>query len=296
MRTLIATTLLLLAAASRAAAADPSIDLAQARDAFQRGDCEAAVPLFKDLLYPRPSLTDAGELAEAHVVLGICHHRTGAGDEAEREFTEALQFDLEITIDPGIDKGASERLEEVKRRYKKKLEDEEEKRKLAEERDALKRALANMVVIEKRPYYVNFIPFGAGQFQNGDTGWGLFFSASQGVTGAASVILWSYQVIKYGFPIEPPREDFSHVRRVQEFQVVTGIACLGLMGAGIIHALMNYQPTVQRKADESLLPDHLRDKPAPKKPAEKPGKAPTSILLFPTADAQGAAVQLTWRF
>ncbi len=285
MRPLIASVALLLVVPSRAAAADPTIDLGRARDAFQRGECTEAVPLFTTLLYPEPQLSDAGELAEAHVSLGICHFRDGAEERAVDEFEKALAFDIDVSINPLIDKPASQRLEEVKKRYKQKLKDDEDKRKLAEERDALKRALANMVVIEKRPYYVNFIPFGAGQFQNGDNGWGMFFSVSEGVTGATSAILWAYQVLRWGFPIDPPVEDYSTVHRIQQIQVATGIACIGLIGAGIIHALMNYEPTVQRKADESLLPDHLRDKP-PKK----------SFLLVPTEDAQGATLQMTWRF
>ncbi|HTM23047.1 MAG TPA: hypothetical protein VL172_21150, partial [Kofleriaceae bacterium] len=253
-----------------------------------QGHCDQAIPLFKSLHYPDPSLSDSGELAEAHVVLGICQLRGGEREEADREFWKALKFDVDITIDPGLDKPASERLEEIRKRYKQKQKDDDEKRKLAEERDALKRALANMVVIEKRPYYVNFIPFGAGQFQNGDEGWGLFFSVSEGVTGATSAILWAYQVLRWGFPIAPETTDANTVTRIQQVQVTTGIACLALIGAGIIHALMNYQPTVQRKPDESLLPDHLREKPAP------PPKR--SLLLLPTPDAHGASLQLTWRF
>lgn len=42
--------------------------------------------------------------------------------------------------------------------------------------------------IEKRSMLVNFIPFGAGQFQQGRTGWGAAFAISEGVMAVLSIV------------------------------------------------------------------------------------------------------------
>src|SRR5690348_9791173 len=47
------------------------------------------------------------------------------------------------------------------------------------------------------PYAVNFVPFGVGQFHNGDTNKGIGFAVAEGVTGATSVGIWLYLTDHY---------------------------------------------------------------------------------------------------
>src|SRR5439155_9857202 len=42
--------------------------------------------------------------------------------------------------------------------------------------------------VEKRSYIVNFVPFGAGQFQQDRTRWGVLFAITEGVMALTSVI------------------------------------------------------------------------------------------------------------
>lgn len=60
---------------------------------------------------------------------------------------------------------------------------EEERRWLAE----LTKLAGTEKVVERRSRALAFVPFGVGQFQNGDVGWGIFFAASQALAGGASI-------------------------------------------------------------------------------------------------------------
>src|SRR5262245_50008728 len=42
-------------------------------------------------------------------------------------------------------------------------------------------------IAEKRSRMISFVPFGAGQFQNGDTGLGILFMASQALAAGSSI-------------------------------------------------------------------------------------------------------------
>ena len=55
-------------------------------------------------------------------------------------------------------------------------------------------------------HYVNFIPFGAGQLQNGGRGKGFGFAIAEGVTGAASAGIWLYLVDRYPDGRVPPED------------------------------------------------------------------------------------------
>jgi tetratricopeptide (TPR) repeat protein len=290
----LAVILFVLAAVPTAASAAPSADLVRAREAFQRGDYPVAIPLLNYLLYPTPRLSDRSELAEAHLLLGVAYFETGNHGEARAEFDKALRQDEGLQLDPlFVSKEAVDFFERSKDAFKKKAKEDADKRRLAEELAAYRKALANLIVIEKRPYYVNFIPFGAGQFQNGDNGKGIFFSVAQGLTGGTSAIIFGYHAIKYGFGGQVPREEASGVRRQQQIQIGAGIACLGLMAWGIVDSLMNYEPAIQRTADESLLPDDFK----PDLPRRRRGKrGPSSFRITPAPQPGGGGVVMSWEF
>lgn len=283
----------LLAVRGSSAAASPSEDLAKARELYRAGDCAGAVPTLTYLLYPDPRLAASGDLVEAHVLLGVCHLSGGDRRAALSEFEEALFLSPELTLDTLLfsaeaiavfDKKKSELALQAQR--------DTEARAVAEERDRLRRALENLVVIEKRPYYVNFIPFGAGQFQNGDTKKALWFAASQGITGGASAAIFTYLWLQYGFGGKVPPDEAGFVRQLQQIEIATGGACLILMGWGIVDSLRNYEPTVQRKPDESYLPD------APAASSRGRGARPTitNFSLSPTLLPHGAGASLRLEF
>lgn len=260
-------------ASAGAADATPSEDLTRARAAFRAGDYATAIPLLTYLLYPAPRLGRQPDLLEAHVLLGVCAFESGDRATASREFEEALYLQPELALDTVLFSTEAVRyFDEEKARVTERNRLEAERRRIAEENERYKQLLASMVVIETRPFYVNFIPFGVGQLQNGETGKAVMFASSQAITGGLSAGIWLYLAGTYGFNGEVPDSDNAFVRRLEQIEIGAGIACLGLMAWGIFDSIRNYRPSVQRKPDESLLPPELRRKPEPK-------PAPTALRL-----------------
>jgi hypothetical protein len=292
--TLLALALLLCAllapGAASVAVAAPADDLGRAREMFRAGDYGSAIPLLNYLLYPKPRLASPQELAEAHLLLALSYYQSGDRRAAGLEIEAALFIDPDMTLDSSLFPAELVRFfQEKKSQMARQAERDEEKRRLAEERDAYRRALQNLVVIEKRDYFVNFIPFGAGQFQNGQRIKGVAFFVTEAVLGATSVAAYAAQIVKYGFTGPVPRDDVSSVRRLQFAQITTGGLCLGVMAWGIIDSLANYRPTIQRVPDESLLPRDWRRK-------RKGGNPPTSLRLVPGISPAGAGLGLSWTF
>lgn len=298
------------AAAPAPAAASPAEELNIARDAFRRRDWASALPVLSSLLYPRPRLASVEDLFEAHVLLGMCAFESGDRATAAREFDEAIYLENERQLEAVIFSDAAVSLYEERRTaIRDRLKLEEEKRALAFEREKYRQMLSAMVIVEKRDYYVNYIPFGAGQFQNKQTKKGIAFAAAQGVTGALSAGIWMYLVGSYGLTGSVPNAEAAQVRRLQQVEIGAGAVFLGLVAAGIVDALINYKPSVVRKPDESILPPELRlDRPEPgREPDAGPERAPpagfdpartpaTTFRLAPTPLPGGAGVALSWEF
>lgn len=59
------------------AGAGPLQDLERAQRNFKSKDCQSAIPILKDLLYPKPQLSRTSDLCEAHVLLGSATTRAG---------------------------------------------------------------------------------------------------------------------------------------------------------------------------------------------------------------------------
>lgn len=291
---LLALALLVLGDAADAQAA-PSQELRAARDAYRENGCSEAKDLLNDLLYPRPLLADESELAQAHFLLGACYVEEGNLVRAEREFRSAHDLDPALDPDPGI---FPREVIDVYRRTRDEIErvqrEEDERLKRARDADRLQRILENMVVLEKRAYWVNFVPFGAGQFQNGQRRKGAFFLASQATALGTSVTLYGYQVSRYGFRGEVPRDEVDSVRRLQTLQIASGFVFWGLVAWGIIDSLSNFEHAVSRTPDPRIL-EELEQLDGPGGGAEF-DRAPSSFKLLPMVGPDGAGIGLSWEF
>lgn len=281
--------LVLVMAPRSARAATPTELLSQARSAFQMGKYDEAVPLLSYLLYPSVQLSRRSDLVEAHVLLGVGYFELGNRGEAKREFEEALFLDSELALDPLLfSESVVTFFEESKREFIERGRRDNEARALAEERDRLREALANMTVFEQKSLFINFVPFGAGQFQNGDKLKGIAFFASELVLGGLSAGAWYWQVEKYGLSGRVPNEEVGTVQKVQYLQLGTGIAFFVVTAGGIIDALLNYEPITRLPADESLLPDDLKLRPR--------GPKQSGLHLIPTAGPSGGGILMSWEF
>ena len=287
MRALVAAvaTVAAVALAAPRASASPADEMNTARDAFRRSDWQAAMPVLSSLLYPTPRLASEEDVYEAHLLLGMCAFESNDRLTATREFEEAIALQLDRKLGTGVFSDAAIALYEERRHaMAEKYKLDAEKRALALEREKYRRLVEAMVIVEKRDYYVNFIPFGAGQFQNNQNTKGILFASAQGLTGAVSAGIWMYLVGSYGLSGEVPESDANTVFRLQQIEIGAGAAFFGLAAWGIVDALVNYKPSIVRRPDETLLP-----------PGMRPAKKPTARLA-PTPLPGGGGVVMSWEF
>ncbi len=272
--------------AASVAHATPHDDLDKARREFLSGNFDDAVPLLNYLLYPTPRLAEPDDLVEAHVLYGACSFQKGDVATARQEFEAALGMKPEYAIDTNrFSAGAVHFFDDTKHALDERNKRDAADRALADEKDRLRRYRESLVVYEVRPYYVNFIPFGAGQFQNGEHNKGLWFATTEATTGAVSAGIWVYLVASYGFNGHVKPEDAGFARTLQEIEIGAGGLCLGLMAWGIVDSLVHYHPRAQVDADDSLLPPDLRKPPPPPK---------SSFYITPAIVPDGMGVVLTW--
>ena len=279
-----------------AAVASPAQDLEHARQSFREHDYDAAMKLATFLLYPDEKLAQPVDLVEAHVILGASNFETGHRTEAKTEFERALQIQPDKSLtDLLFSEGAIRLFDQTKADIEARAERDAQLRKLADERERIRRYKESLVVVEKRTFVVNFAPFGAGQFQNKQRVRGVLFAAGEGVTGGISLGVFLYLAGKYGLNAQVPRIDGPGVLQLQQIEIGTGIAFFAIYAWGVVDALLHYQPRVQIEGDDSLLPP-LRDVP-PDKPA-RPVPKKTSLLdhlhLRPMIAPGRAGFGLSW--
>jgi tetratricopeptide (TPR) repeat protein len=281
--------------AAAPAAASPAQDLEHARQAFRQHDYDSAMKLSTFLLYPDEKLAQPGDLVEAHVILGASNFETGHRAEAKTEFEKALQIQPDKSLtDLLFSEGTIRLFDETKADIEARAERDAQLRKLADERERIRRYKESLVVVEKRTFVVNFAPFGAGQFQNKQQLRGLLFAAGEAVTGGTSAGVFLYLAGKYGLNARVPLVDSPRVRQLQQLEIGAGIAFFAIYAWGVVDALLHYKPSVQIEGDDSLLPP-LRDLPDK---ARKPAPRKTSVLdhlhLRPMLAPDGAGLGLAW--
>ncbi len=291
---------LVIAATAAVAAASPAQDLEQARQSFRQHDYDSARKLATFLLYPDEKLALPGDLVEAHVILGASNFETGHRLEARTEFEKALQIQPDKSLtDLLFSEGAIRLFDETKVDIEARAERDAQLRKVADERERLRKYKESLVVVERHSFGINFAPFGAGQFQNKQPVRGVLFAAGEGLTGGVSVGVFLYLSSKYGLTATVPVVDGPGVRQLQQLEIATGVAFFAIYAWGVVDSLLHYKPRVQIEGDDTLLPP-LRDAPpdAANKPATNPPGKKTSILdrlhVRPMIAPDSAGVGLTW--
>ena len=262
-----------------AAAANPTQDLARARSQFERGQYQKVVELLAPQLYPHTLLRDDDELKEAHYLLAVAEFFLDHRDKSRQEFVALLYLDPQKELDPAVEspevyaffegvKGElRQKLEELKRQKEKA---EADKNKPAQER------VITRTVTEPSPIG-NFVPFGYGQFRNGQPGKGAFFLTAEALSGGTSLFLFTFQAVQYGIPSKVPSEDKDLVRTIQITQIVTGGLFLIIYGWGVIDSFAYQKPKVVEQRTERPIESRLH------------------ILPIVTPDGT-VGVGATWRF
>src|SRR5436190_16967835 len=166
------------------------------RTAFGRAEYQRAIEILYPLLYPEVLLDSEGEVVQAHRMLGVAYLFENKPDEARREFRKLLELRPDYRFDPlldpqrvvdffnGVLKEEETTIAEMEARRRQRELGEEQKRR----RQAMRLHLPPTILrYERHSFAVNFIPFGAGQFQNGQRRKGWVFLGAEAALAAVSV-------------------------------------------------------------------------------------------------------------
>jgi len=185
-----------------ALAAPPDVDVKRARDRYEFGAYADAAGAIREVLSRSPDLPEPLAI-EAWRILGLAEYQLGNKGAARAAFVQLLSIDPDQVLDPflvpppvvdffdNVRAEAEPELAPLRERKKQlkeqeRLADEARRRLLAEE---LIRSgpPSKVIVVQEHIYLLNFLPFGVGQFQNGDTTKGIIIAVSQVVLGAVNL-------------------------------------------------------------------------------------------------------------
>ncbi len=263
--------------------ADELTEFQLARNAYEAQSHRVAVTRFEALVgVDPPRLTNRALILEARKYLAASYLFVGRRADAERQFELLVRADPRYELDPiafptevlDLFTVVRTRLEtEIRTQELARLaaEQAQRDRDSAEIRDARARlarlvALARTETIEQRPSrWIATIPFGVGQFQNGNEGLGWAFALLQTAALATSVITWT---IHDNLPRDNTfTDDEDALARVTEnFLRVTNWIATGAFAAlalaGIVEAHFSFRESItvqrQRPIPEGILPIEVR--------------------------------------
>ena len=259
------------------------------------------------------------DLAELHKLAGLSAFHLNRTEDSTRHFRALLRLEPDFNLDPfavpppavkhldGIREQMSAELELVRQERRLRVEREwaenerrERERVASEEQRRRMEELSRQVTVrqvETRSFLVNFVPFGAGQFQQGRTGLGTLLAASEGVLAVTSIISF----FAYDSLVETQKVTVDDIRgpldvtvrfiptaRLKEAQVWTGLKWGSAAGfyavyaAGVLDALLRHQDQVVHTRIESL-----QSTPEPVTPR-------ASLHLYPTSGGAGAGFTLAF--
>jgi hypothetical protein len=275
----------LLALSGLDAAADAQSDLEKAHSAYvahKYGDAETRLRALLD--EKNNPLTDPDSIADARMYLGAVLVAEGKKDEAGRVF-EQLVLDkpdyepdsLRVTLDAINafidartrlrDRLAALQAEQVRKLQEQRAKEQEERMKAATRLALLEKLASTEVVTERHSRLLALLPFGVGQFQNGQETLGWVFLSSETILGVTSIggvaIALSEQVqANDAFARRDLPEAISFERRAQIAAIVADWFAAGFFAAavgGIVHAQLTFVPErVQTRKREippvSLVP------------------------------------------
>ncbi|NUN13432.1 MAG: hypothetical protein HUU55_07330 [Myxococcales bacterium] len=220
----------------------------EAENTFRYQDYRRAVQLYEALLVSGANTTDPERMLIIREHLGASRWFLKEWSGAEKEFTALLLAAPTVQLNsfyypPELVVFFNNLRDRLLGQGVLKLEPEKEPVKTEDKPPVVAVKTIETVTIEKNPLITAFIPFGVGQFQNGDTAAGIGFLASETVALASTIATY--------FLILENRSNPDVARDYEiAFWVSEGIF-VGLVAAGIIEAVVNHRaqspPTIERR-------------------------------------------------
>jgi hypothetical protein len=223
---------------------------------------------------PPCRITDADLIERARALAAASLIALGRGGEADPYIEQLLLSNPAYAPNPALfQPEVIDRFTAVRARLREKIEaaakqkaDAERAKRLAAQRareeerrwiEGLRRLAAEERVVERRSRWIAALPFGIGQFQNGDNGLGWAFLVSEVLTGATTIVsaivvggFEGVDVTPASTPTAPGEErvevDIDQLNsQIQAATLVNRVAFgvwAGLTVVGIVHAQVTFVP------------------------------------------------------
>lgn len=251
-------------APEQTASLDDATRFAQARSFYEAGSFEQCRETFSDLLNPQSErrLQDVSVIESARVYYAACLIALKDFDAAEEQMEAALRenplmggpspvvfpkpvvdffFSVRAKLQTEINQQEQERFDRLREDWERnqRIVDELRTRVAQLEREASKES-----VIQKNSRYLAAVPFGVGQFQNGNDGLGWVLLVSESLMAgtaiaAVSIELGLHTQAQGGKNVGADTDAPKVARRVSSTALV---AWLITSAAGIVEAQLNYVP------------------------------------------------------
>jgi hypothetical protein len=305
-------------------AQDSDTELAGIRAAFEYGKY-AEVITRAGARIDRGSLSD-DQLVDLHELAGLAAFNLQRLGDAERHFSALLRLEPDHSLDPFVvPPPAVAWFDKLKQRMDSELEFLRQERRLRQERarvEAERRererlaaeeqrrraeALARQVTVrtvEKRNFLVNFVPFGAGQFQQGRSSLGIVFAASEGALAVTSVIAYfAYEALFETSTLEVddvltetgkatltvryiPTRRANQADAWRLLKIGSAASFYSVYALGVADALYHH--------DDQVVTTTIEERPSPPSPPARDTGPSAQLRLFPTSGGLGAGLTLTF--
>jgi len=262
------------------ALATPDADVKRARDRYEFGAYADAAGAIREMLSRSPDLPEPVAI-EAWRILGLAEYQLGDKRAAREAFVHLLSIDPDQTLDPflvpppvveffdNVRVQAEPELAPLRERKKQlkeqeRLADEARRRLLAEEQ-IRSGPPSKILVVQEHVYMLNFLPFGVGQFQNGDTTKGIIIAVSQVVLGAVNLgAIFAHNAIAQdpsrrcsvstptncsNPPI--PDSDRALLQNIDVVKYVSAGLFWGVYAYGVADSLIHYVPRIETEITPS---------------------------------------------
>jgi hypothetical protein len=274
---------------------DDSAAFAHARSFYEVSDYKGCQEAFSALLrVDAPNrLKSRALIEEARIYQAACLLGLGRPRDADEQLKVAIRSNPLIAApDPVIFPALfvnrffsvrSQMLEEIRRAEEQRVERLRKEAEAERRQDAavlarvaeLERIAGRESVIQQNSRWLAAVPYGVGQFQNRQDGWGFFFLTSELALTAVAVTAVSIQLSLHsqadgGQTTKDTDEINRRLELAHDIEVGSLVGLVGLMGIGILQAQLAYVP-------EYRLPDRPRKvQGASPKPTITPTVAPTT--------------------
>lgn len=265
----------MLASAPTHVSADEIQDFEQARRAYRQQDYEEARQRFEELVGGDiPKVQSRPLVLESRKYLGASYLFLGEPEKADAQFEMLLRIDNTYNLDPlAFPNEVIRAFEKTRERVQRLLEEaararaeEQERQRRAEMQRLMKRQarrdriqeLARTEYIETHnSRWVAAVPFGVGQFQNGEDTLGVVFLLSEGILAATSVTTYFlHESLRNETPGAQDRQRAIDLRdgfRLANW-VSTGLFAIVAI-AGVIDAQARFVPVVREERKRELDPE-----------------------------------------